>query len=79
MKKIVRALVPVLLSLLAVAVLPQCLHIESLHVMGSMLHQSMGSMLHQSRAVDIQSFKEVMLEIDIAEPPYQKQTKHTTQ
>jgi len=71
MKKIVRALVPVLLSLLAVAVLPQCLHIESVHVMGSMLHQS--------RAVDIQSFKEVMLEIDIAEPPYQKQSKHTTQ
>jgi len=71
MKKIVRALVPVLLSLLAVAVLPQCLHIESVHVMGSMLYQS--------RAVDIQSFKEVMLEIDIAEPPYQKQTKHTTQ
>jgi len=39
----------------------------------------MGSMLQQMRAVDINSFKEVMLEIDIAEPPYQKQTKHTTQ
>ena len=71
MKKIVRALVPVLLSLLAVAVLPQCLHIESVHVMGSMLQQL--------RAVDTNSLKEVMLEIDIAEPPYQKQTKHKTQ
>jgi len=39
----------------------------------------MGSMLQQMRAVDINSFKEVMLEIDIAEPPYQKQTKHKTQ
>ena len=66
-----RALVPVLLSLHAVAVLPQCLHIESVHVMGSMLQQL--------RAVDTNSFKEVMLEIDIAEPPYQKQTKHKTQ
>ena len=71
MKKIVRALVPVLLSLLAVAVLPQCLHIESVHVMGSMLQQL--------RAVDTNSLKEVMLEIDIAELPYQKQTKHKTQ
>ena len=66
-----RALVPVLLSLHAVAVLPQCLHIESVHVMGSMLQQL--------RAVDTNSFKEVMLEIDIAELPYQKQTKHKTQ
>ena len=66
-----RALVPVLLSLHAVAVLPQCLHIESAHVMGTMLQQS--------RAVDIKSLKEVMLEIDIAEPNYQKQTKHKMQ
>ena len=62
-----RALVTVLLPLHAVAVLPQCLHIESVHVMGSMLQQS--------KAVDIKSFKEVMLEIDIAEPPYQKRIK----
>ena len=39
----------------------------------------MGSMLQQSRAVDIKSFKEVKLEIDIAEPLYQKQTKYKTQ
>jgi len=39
----------------------------------------MGSMLQQSRAVDINSFKEVMLEKDIAEHPYEKQTKHKTQ
>jgi len=39
----------------------------------------MGSMLQQSRAVDIKSLKEVMLEIDIAEPNYQKQTKHKMQ
>ena len=63
-----RALVTVLLPLHAVAVLPQCLHIESVHVMGSMLQQS--------RAVDINRLKEVMLEIDIAGLPYQKQTKH---
>jgi len=36
-------------------------------------------MLQQSRAVDIESFKEMMLEIDIAEHPYQKQSKHKTQ
>jgi len=63
----VRALVPVL----AVAVLPQCLHIENVHVTDSLLHQS--------RAVDIKSFKEVMPETDIAEPLYQKQTKHKKQ
>ena len=68
-----RVRVPVLLSLHAVAVLPQlvCLHIESVHVMGIMLQQS--------RAVDFKSLKEVMLEIDIAEPNYQKQTKHKMQ